>query len=280
MWFWNSPPSKTHDSRSTSFRSWCWIKSFEHVGGGRIWVIIWAYKHRLYPLETSSVERNWIRGEYSFPFLQLTVFTFEAGFQIPNQSYEVIINLSYCSFAAIASSSVTAVPAPGPFERDIDIYSRAHPDYHEAAADIHLHAAHISQVAADRAKKIGWNELAAFHEMAAERNLEHAHLHTWARITGTGAYDLSSLHVAKSAIETAHKTIAKVEHAEAAALNLAVSHYAHQLGWHDLANGHMDVANRNHGYLHGDIQYPEYAKASKVLAHRTISLQPFRARHG
>ena len=182
------------------------------------------------------------------------------------------ISLIAASLAAIASS-VTATPSPGPFERDIDIYSRAHPDEHEAAAKIHMEAVGISQVVANRAKKIGWDRLDAFHTSAAERNFGHAWRHTLARslVNGT-AYDLSSLDDATHTIETAHKNLAKVEHTEAAMLNHVASQYAHNMGLQDRANWHHKAAKLHDAYARSDIQDPEFVKATKAQAHEIISL--------
>ena len=141
---------------------------------------------------------------------------------------------------------------------------------HEAAAARHHDAAEACLVASERAKAVGWYDHAAFHANAAERNDVHRKGHIQAKNTGT-AYDLSSRRYADSAKGTAHETIAKVDHEEAARLNLYAYYRAEEQGWKNHAKFHHGALIRNAGHVQGDIQDPVYAEHWKAMAHKTLT---------
>ena len=117
------------------------------------------------------------------------------------------ISLIAAALAVIAGGT-TAAPAPRPFERDVDIYSRTNGQ--------------------------APNVPGAHHDQAA--------------------------------------SIEPVGHAKAAELNQRAAKLAGEMGWHDLAARHKDIAGLNLGYVQKGKHNPSYADSSIKIAHKTISM--------
>ena len=156
------------------------------------------------------------------------------------------ISLIAAALAAIAGS-ITAAPSPRLFE-NVDIYSRS--DVNQAiAANLDV---------ASRAKKVGLYGYAKFHEDVAKRHEGHVQSH--------------SKHATWS-IEMSKKTVARVEHAEAALLNRKAAHVARKRGMAPLTQFHEELAEQNDRHALGGIQYQHFAASSKSWAYKTLHAQ-------
>jgi len=159
------------------------------------------------------------------------------------------ISLIAAALAAIAGS-ITAAPSPRLFE-NVDIYSRS--DVNQAiAANLDV---------ASRAKKVGLHKYAKFHKDVAKRHLGYVQSRTH-----------DSQHATWS-IEMSKKTIARVEHAEAASLNRKAAHVARKRGMPKLTEFHEDLAEQNDRHALGGIQYRHFAASSKSWAYKTLHAQ-------
>ena len=140
-------------------------------------------------------------------------------------------SLTIAAALATIASSVTAVPVPRPFERDVNIYSRAHElpathgDPHEltaahqeqraleaeheqkcvTAAEVHYHAAYSCWDTSNLAKEKGYELIAAAFDAAKDTNLLHMRHHTVSKYDPLRPYPLETT---TFAIKTLQKAVA------------------------------------------------------------------------
>ena len=184
------------------------------------------------------------------------------------------ISLIAAALAAIVGS-VAAAPTFRPFERDVDIYSRANHQELKSLRD-----------AAHHARKHGLHTDAEHYDKAAER-LEAA-LHNqlagqFARGMGTHWHPRAQFHedLAKKVSAThwqdpdffkdvkneAYKTL----HAGAAELNTKAAWIAQKNGFTILHDFHEHIAARNTKFKDGDKQDPRFAEVSIAAAKHTLA---------
>jgi len=126
------------------------------------------------------------------------------------------MKLSSISFIATALAAIigsaTAAPTPRPFERDVNIYSRAHRDEHEWAAERHYHAAYNAWDTSNKAEEANLHKTAALLEVHKELNLADMRGHTAAKYHDSwSSYPLSSEHHIKDANKSIKKALMEIE---------------------------------------------------------------------
>ena len=131
------------------------------------------------------------------------------------ESQTKVMKLSSISFIATALAAIigsaTAAPIPRPFERDVNIYSRAHPDEHEWAAERHYNAAYNAWDASNKAEEANLHKTAALLEVHKELNLADMRGHTAAKYHDSSSYPLSSEHHIKDAKKSIKKASTEIK---------------------------------------------------------------------
>ena len=107
---------------------------------------------------------------------------------------------------AAMAGGVTAAPAPRPFKRDVDVYSRATQEEHTAIAH-HRAACNLSWQAANLADFLRKPHIAATQDEPARLNHMHGEGHRAGATAHGDPYPLESIAIANDTIDLAHKDI-------------------------------------------------------------------------
>jgi len=109
------------------------------------------------------------------------------------------ISLITATLATIASGAIAA-PAPRPFQRDVDIYSRATEEEHKRAAEHHAHAASASGKTVQLHDFLQKSDIAEIHHEAVHFNAYHHQGHT-----NGGSYPMETTILADHTLDLANQ---------------------------------------------------------------------------
>lgn len=167
------------------------------------------------------------------------------------------------ALAAIAGCT-TAAPAPRPFDRDVDIYSRTDRVFQSViagiATDIHSKACDLNRSARDCARAAGLHTLAKYHSSRAKWNLKKFRAHH------SGTAEASTV---APGLKSQRLALGTMDHKDAADLSQKAADRAEQVGWHELAKFHRDEVKAHHEHMESLRHDPDHANNSRELAHTT-----------
>ena len=163
------------------------------------------------------------------------------------------------SLIAAALAGITAALAPRPFERDIDIYSRAPSGI---GVVVHSTAERLHRSAMTCAHEVGLDSLVKYHKSKAKWNAKQARRHR----DGTG--DESSIPIGFASRQSARGTI---DHKHAVDASLDAAERAKDVDWPERTKFHEEDAKKHFERMATRIHDAGHADWSKGAANETIA---------